>query len=424
MAQDSTATRVDGVATGPRSARYVAAMERLIDVVQELSAARELTSIVAVVRKAARELTDADGATFVLREGDKCYYAEENAISPLWKGQRFPLKNCISGWVMQNAKPAVIEDIYKDPRVPADAYRATFVKSLAMVPIRARDPVGAIGNYWAKNRMPTEEELAILQALAHVTSVAMENVDLYARLQDKVRALERSNYELANFAWAASHDLKSPLRNVINLSGWILEDLNVKDLDAAREHLRVLQIRVRRMDKMLGDVLEYAQVEHKLNDGREEMADGRILSDDVRTATAPPLGFTLDFTPDFEKIVAPRTALSRILCNLVGNAINHHDRADGRIEVDAEDEGERYTISVRDDGPGIPREDQARIFDMFQTLKPRGNTNNSGMGLALVRKILALYGDDNKITVESGPGRGAVFRFTWSRTQKPPRRTE
>src|SRR5215467_12485878 len=107
----------------------------LVATVQELSLARDLDTVMKIVRSAARALTHADGATFVLRDGDRCFYADEDAISPLWKGQRFPMSACISGWVMLNREPAVIEDIYADPRIPAEAYRPTFVKSLAMVPI-------------------------------------------------------------------------------------------------------------------------------------------------------------------------------------------------------------------------------------------------------------------------------------------------
>jgi GAF domain-containing protein len=128
-------------------------MERLVAVVQELSMARELPTVMAIVRRAARELTGADGATFVLREADHCYYADEDAIQPLWKGQRFPMAACVSGWVMLNRQAAVIEDIASDSRVPIDAYRQTFVRSLAMVPIRAAAPIGAIGNYWARQHL-------------------------------------------------------------------------------------------------------------------------------------------------------------------------------------------------------------------------------------------------------------------------------
>jgi len=158
---------------------------RLVTVMQELSRARELPAIMAIVRHAARELTGADGATFVLRDGEFCYYADEEAIGPLWKGQRFPLESCISGWVMQHREPAVIEDIYADPRIPVAAYRPTFVQSLAMVPIRTLDPIGAIGNYWATHRRPSAEQLRLLQMLADATAVAIANVQASGALREE-----------------------------------------------------------------------------------------------------------------------------------------------------------------------------------------------------------------------------------------------
>jgi putative two-component system response regulator len=134
------------------------------------------------VRTAARRLTGADGATFVLRDEDFCYYADEDAISPLWKGRRFPMSTCISGWTMLNRQPVAIPDIYRDDRIPHDAYRPTFVRSLAMVPIRRLDPVGAIGNYWADHHEPSDREINLLQALADSTAVALENVRILVEL--------------------------------------------------------------------------------------------------------------------------------------------------------------------------------------------------------------------------------------------------
>lgn len=163
-------------------------MKRLIDLVQELSLARHLDDVTAVVRRGARKLVGADGATFVLRDGDQCYYRDEEAIAPLWKGRRFPIETCISGWSMLNRQPAVIPDIYLDSRIPHAAYRPTFVKSLVMVPIRARDPIGAIGTYWQVKRHASAEEVQMLQALADCTSVALENVRVYAELEARVRA--------------------------------------------------------------------------------------------------------------------------------------------------------------------------------------------------------------------------------------------
>jgi PAS domain S-box-containing protein len=164
------------------------ALECLITFLQELSIARGLDEIMAVVRRAVRLLAEADGATLVLREGDQCYYADGDAISPLWKGSRFPMDACISGWVMREGKPAVIEDIYTDGRIPHDLYRPTFVKSLAMAPIRGKAPIGAIGVYWAKQNRPDPKTLKLIRLLAESTAVAIGSIDLLGDLTNTLKA--------------------------------------------------------------------------------------------------------------------------------------------------------------------------------------------------------------------------------------------
>ncbi|MEM6106632.1 sensor domain-containing diguanylate cyclase [Mycobacterium sp. 050272] len=189
-------------ARSPRfgDAEYLERMERLLQAVQDLSLARSQADIQRLVSSSARELTGCDGATLVLRDNGKCFYAEENAIGPLWKGLRFPMTSCISGWAMLNRDAAIIPDIYSDSRIPHDLYRPTFVKSLVMVPIRRRDPIGAIGNYWAEEHQPTEQEVRLLQALADSISIAMENIQVYSELEQRVRdrtaALEQANEEI------------------------------------------------------------------------------------------------------------------------------------------------------------------------------------------------------------------------------------
>lgn len=172
-------------------------MERLVTVVQELSLTRTLETIMAIVRVAARELTAADGASFVVREQEQCFYADEDAIAPLWKGKRFPMNICIGGWTMQNRQAVIIEDIDKDSRIPYQAYQPTFVKSLAVVPIRTLDPLGAIGVYWARKHQPTTDEVKLLQALADTTAQAMENVQIYCELEQRVQ-LRTAQLEAAN----------------------------------------------------------------------------------------------------------------------------------------------------------------------------------------------------------------------------------
>jgi putative two-component system response regulator len=202
----------------------------LIATIQRLSVARSLPEIQQIVRSAARRLTGADGATFVLRDSGQCYYADEDAISPLWKGQRFPLERCISGWAMLNRRSAVIEDVYKDDRVPHDVYRPTFVKSLATVPIRQLDPLGAIESYWATPHKATEQEVQLLQALADSTAVAIENVQAYQSLGDAHReTLER----LALAAEYRDDDTSQHTERVAHMAGTLAERLRLPERDVA-----------------------------------------------------------------------------------------------------------------------------------------------------------------------------------------------
>lgn len=188
----------------------IAKLRILVNTVQKLSLARDIETITDVVRKAARNLTGADGATFVLKDNNMCYYAEEDAIAPLWKGQRFPMSACISGWTMINKKHVVIEDIYSDERVPIEAYKPTFVKSVAMVPIRTINPIGATGNYWANPHLPTDEEIELLQSLTDITSVSIENVYAYAELKEQYKTL----YDIA---FLQSHQVRVPIAQIQGL---------------------------------------------------------------------------------------------------------------------------------------------------------------------------------------------------------------
>jgi len=166
--------------------------DALEDLVLQLSMARGLPEIMKIVRANVRGLVDADGITFVLRDGDKCFYADEDAISPLWKGQRFPAETCISGWAMKHREVVVIPDIYGDNRIHHAFYRPTFVKSLAIIPVRMEDPVAAIGAYWSRETKPTALQIATLKRIANSAAVAMVNVSLIESLVKAREEAERA----------------------------------------------------------------------------------------------------------------------------------------------------------------------------------------------------------------------------------------
>ncbi|HEY8430539.1 MAG TPA: ATP-binding protein [Sandaracinaceae bacterium] len=247
--------------------------------------------------------------------------------------------------------------------------------------------------------------------VAHVGAV-FEDVTERRRMQEALARhaaeLERSNRELDEFAYVASHDLKAPLRDIDTLAGWIEEDAGDVLPEGSRRHLKTLRDRIARMERLLEDLLQYSRA-GRVRHEPEEVHVRRLVEDAVVLAALPP-GFTVVVAGAPLPLCVPRVPLELVLRNLLANAAKHHDRADGRVEVTIRVEGESLEVAVADDGPGVPPEFHERIFAMFQTLKPRDEVEGSGMGLAVVKKIVEAHG--GRVWVES-QGRGATFRMTW-----------
>jgi len=242
--------------------------------------------------------------------------------------------------------------------------------------------------------------------------VVFEDVTTHEQLLRQVaaqlRELERSNRDLDEFAYVASHDLKAPLQDVRNLADWIVEDAGTALPERSLRHVGLLGDRVRRMERLLDDLLEYSRIGRK--DGAHEQVSLRDVVGEVGGLLQPPADFTIEFRGDSPVLSTPRAPLEKVLRNLVGNAVKHHDRATGSIVVSAERAGDRVRIRVVDDGPGIPEEFHDRVFAMFQTLRSRDEVEGSGMGLTFVKKTVELYG--GRVFIES-TGRGAALVFDW-----------
>jgi len=164
----------------------------LVEAIEQLAAARSVDGVVVILRNTARRVVGSDGIAVVLREDGFCRYVAEDAVGPLWTGQRFPAESCVSGWSMSRGQTAVIPDVFADVRVPHEAYRRTFVKSMAMVPIGRPTPTAALGAYWADAREPSDEELSAIEALGRAAATALENirlVDALAQSEARLRAV-------------------------------------------------------------------------------------------------------------------------------------------------------------------------------------------------------------------------------------------
>jgi len=407
---------------------YVLGMKHLVSVTQRLSLARNLETVMAIVRRAVRDLTGADGATFVLRDGEHCYYADEDAIAPLWKGQRFGLGACVSGWTMLHRQPAVIENVYTDPRVPHDAYRPTFVKSLVMTPIRTVAPIGAIGAYWANSHVATEEEIELLQALADSASIAIEAVEAFSTLEQRAAGyvrnaadLEVANRELETFSFAVAHDLRSPLIAIDGFCNVLLEHCAHTFDEESREYLGRISASVTRMHRLIEDLLSLSRVSlatlHRTpvdlsSLARETMWSLRERATERRVEFLIADNLVVEGDPDLLRLVVE---------NLLANAWKFtSQRQEAHIEFSSSllPNGDR-AFFVRDNGAGFDSRYAGKLYKPFNRLHTQAEFPGMGIGLALVQRAVHRHG--GKIWAESQVDRGASFYFTLPAQFKPRR---
>lgn len=232
------------------------------------------------------------------------------------------------------------------------------------------------------------------------------------RLEATTRRLEEANRELDDFAYVVSHDLKAPLRGINQLATWIVEDhREALDEDAVIK-LDLLSARVARMHAMIDGMLQYSRA------GRERVPMGEVDLDrvtrEVIDLLAPPPHIEVTVENKLPTVQGDPTRLSQVFQNLIGNACHYMDKPAGRVTVTCEDDDTHWRFAVRDNGPGIAPRHHERIFRLFQTLAPGDDASSTGVGLALVKRIVESGG--GRVWVESDLGSGATFYWTWPKT--------
>ena len=231
-----------------------------------------------------------------------------------------------------------------------------------------------------------------------------------------LREVESANEELKNFAYVVSHDLKAPLRAIGSLADWISTDNADKFDDEGRAHMRLLISRVHRMNALIDGILLYSRVGRV----KETMSavDLSRLVPEVIDSLSPPAGITVTIDDPLPTVMTEPTRIQQVFQNLLSNAISYMDKKEGRIRISCSSEGNQWRFSVSDNGPGIKQQYFVKIFQLFQTLAPRDRVESSGVGLALVKKIVEMYG--GQVWVESTVGEGSTFFFTLPRMTAAP----
>lgn len=382
-------------------------MDSLLETVTALASARSLDDVTRIVRSSARALTRADGVSFVLKEDDNCYYADEDAIGPLWKGNRFPLNTCVSGWAMLNRQVVVIPDIYQDSRIPFEVYRPTFVKSLVMVPVRQEEPIGAIGAYWADNHEATPEEQQILQSLANAAALALRNIELNADLQRSVERerelrerAERANKLKDDFLATLSHELRTPLHVI---QSWIWQLNRSEQPPALKKALEVIERNVSLQSRLVEDLLDVSRASAgrlQLNTQLVDLASACLSVVEVLRLSARAKNIRLDVQQETSTFIwGDSDRVQQILWNVVNNAIKFTPN-DGRIVLKISRGNRLACVEVEDSGIGIEPEFLPFMFDRFRQADPSSTRRYGGMGLGLtiVKELIQLHGGTVKAT--------------------------
>nr|MDJ0692546.1 ATP-binding protein [Xenococcaceae cyanobacterium MO_188.B32] len=248
-----------------------------------------------------------------------------------------------------------------------------------------------------------------LEARVQQRTIQLEQVNNL--LLGATEQLRKSNQELEQFAYVASHDLKAPLRAIANLSEWIEEDLEDKLDDDTRYNMNLLRSRVRRLENLINGLLAYSRI-GRLKSEPQEVAVGEILAEIIDLLDVPD-SFQIQIQEEMPTLFTELIPLQQVFNNLISNAIKHSDCDRGQITISAKEQDNFYEFAVADNGKGIAPKYHERIFTIFSTLEARDSKESTGIGLAIVKKAVENQG--GKIWVESQLGEGATFRFTWKK---------
>ncbi|MEO0838583.1 MAG: ATP-binding protein [Cyanobacteria bacterium J06643_5] len=313
------------------------------------------------------------------------------------------------------------------------------VKANLVVPILLDEGLWGllIAHHCSTGRKWQQIEIELLQQLSTQVSIAIQQSELYHQLQQELLERKRSevalreseeslreantslleithqykqrNQELDQFAYIVSHDLKAPLRGIANISNWIVEDLGDKVEAEIQNHINMLQTRLRHMEDLIDSLLNYSRV------GRTKIAVENISVSDllleIINSLQPSAKFDIVINSNMPLLRGRKILLQQVFSNLIGNAIKHHHLSSGKIEISVRDLERYYEFSVTDDGPGIAPEHHKKIFGIFQILESKHKTDSTGIGLAIVKKIIETEG--GKISLESELNQGTKFSFTW-----------
>jgi signal transduction histidine kinase len=255
----------------------------------------------------------------------------------------------------------------------------------------------------------TESQLEEISKLNEELESSNEHItELLGERDANNQLLRKMNQELEQFAYTVSHDLKAPLNNITGLATALQRKLDLSGNPQAQETLEMLLGQARKMDNLITGILVYSRTGSG-SIARKSVKVAEVI-EGVLDSIQVPAGFKVHLPEELPELDTEEIYLQQIFSNLIGNALKYHDKTEGNITIGAQKQAGAYTFCVADDGPGIPPDRQERIFERFYTTGNTDSGESTGLGLSIVKKIVAHKG--GRIWVQS-EGRGTAFCLTW-----------
>lgn len=415
--------------------------------IEQLGSAYDLDSVVDILRSTARRIASADGIAVILSDDGQCHYVTEDSNAPLWAGQKFPLDSCISGIAMRDRKTIVIPDVLADPRVPHDAYRPTFVRSMLMVPIGRPQPVAALGAYWSEEGIPSDDAVGLLEALGRAASTALENgrlfgaltelnVALEARVQQRTAELEQSQAiarqaqkmeTIGHLTGNVAHDfnnLLSPIMGSLDLV------LTRRTLDGSvMRSIEIGMTAAERAKLLLQRLLAFSR--------RQPLVPGPVdlgklvegMRDLLASSLGPRVALSLDLASGLPPAQGDQHQLEMALLNLAINArdampeggtlaISATRAVAGEVPADLVP-GDYVRLSVRDTGVGMDEKTLIQAIEPFFSTKQE--MNGTGLGLSMAHGLAAQLG--GSLRLDSTVGKGTLVTMLLPVSKQQPATT-
>ncbi|AMK25938.1 ATP-binding protein [Sphingobium sp. TKS] len=412
------------------------------EAMEALAGARSMEAVTYVLRAFARRAVGADGIAVVLRDEDQCHYIAEDSMEPLWAGQRFPASSCVSGWAMEHHQTVVIPDVFDDDRVPVEAYRTTFVRSMVMVPIGRIEPIAALGAYWSEFAQPTDNEIALLEGLARAASTALENGRLFAslealndqlehRVRERTSELERSQDSLrqvqkldmlGQLTGHVAHDFNNLLMPIVAGLDLILSGKRTPE--SIERHATIAMQAAESAQTLVQRLLTFARRQPLAAKAVELPALLGGMQDLLASTLGPRIALSIDLQAMLPPVRADAHQLEVALLNL---AVNSRDAMPdgGMLSIKGEARrnrlpaalapGQYVCLTVTDNGAGMPPAVKAAAMEPFFTTKPSGH--GTGLGLSMVHGLAGQLG--GMVEIDSAVGKGTSIRL-WLPIERAP----